>query len=177
MAFYLFNKYLHNSLNVEIIMYFNRLLTTTFYPPKYWRLEKPLKFTPELTQEELDILATSECLTNVDRNGTVNVPVNFLSDLASVPRLCWWILAPFDIARPAVIHDYLYRQLKTCNKYDKKVRKVADKIFKQGMEVLWPKPSKITIMTVYLLVRMFGWIAVKYGSIPELPDVSEHNDK
>jgi hypothetical protein len=43
---------------------------------------------------------------------TITVPAGFPTDLASIPRPLWSIpgFSPFDrIARPAVLHDWLYR--------------------------------------------------------------------
>lgn len=45
------------------------------------------------------------------RSFTFTVPAGFETDLASIPRPFWAIpgFSPFDrIARPAVLHDYLY---------------------------------------------------------------------
>jgi hypothetical protein len=53
-----------------------------------------------------------ECSVDVIDNGkntaTITVPKNYITDLASVPRICWAFIAPFDVARAAVIHDILY---------------------------------------------------------------------
>ena len=40
---------------------------------------------------------------------TVTVPEGFVTDLASVPRPLWWLIAPHDpqYAAAAVLHDYL----------------------------------------------------------------------
>lgn len=36
------------------------------------------------------------------------VPVNFTTDLASIPRICWPIVSPFECMREAILHDFLY---------------------------------------------------------------------
>ena len=41
-------------------------------------------------------------------DGTLTIPSGFVNDLASVPRLLWQILAPWDIPRSSVVHDWLY---------------------------------------------------------------------
>jgi hypothetical protein len=42
---------------------------------------------------------------------THEVPKNFITDLASIPRLYWVVLNPSrsDIMGPAIVHDYLYQ--------------------------------------------------------------------
>jgi len=70
------------------------------------------------------------------------VPKGFKTDLASVPRACWWFIAPFDVARAGVVHDYLYyciRQYRAAagDKEDPCVimdaKQAADKVFKEAM--------------------------------------------
>lgn len=41
---------------------------------------------------------------------TICVPAGFITDLASVPRLLWWLIAPFCLGPAAVLHDFLYRR-------------------------------------------------------------------
>ncbi|HEY7106975.1 MAG TPA: DUF1353 domain-containing protein [Acidimicrobiia bacterium] len=41
---------------------------------------------------------------------TVTVPGGFEFDLSSVPRVLWWLVAPFDLSVVApLLHDFLYR--------------------------------------------------------------------
>ena len=44
--------------------------------------------------------------------GVIQVPIGFISDLASVPRVFWRILPPWDgqYAEAAVVHDYLWKK-------------------------------------------------------------------
>jgi Protein of unknown function (DUF1353) len=45
-----------------------------------------------------------------DKGRIITVPKGFLFDLSSVPRLLWWLVAPFDLSVVApLIHDFLYR--------------------------------------------------------------------
>ena len=39
---------------------------------------------------------------------TFTVPAGFITDLGSSPRALWNIVAPWDIACAAIVHDYLY---------------------------------------------------------------------
>ena len=45
-----------------------------------------------------------------DRTAKVIIPKGFKCDLASVPRILWPIIAPFELSEAApLVHDYLYR--------------------------------------------------------------------
>ena len=86
-------------------------------------------------------------------NEIIEVPVGFITDFASVPRVFWWILPRWGkYGNAAVIHDYLY-WIKD-GKYD---RKRADEIFLEGMLILEVRNWKAWIM--YLAVRLCGKIA------------------
>lgn len=156
-------------------MPFNQLLTTTFYPPEFWRLETPLQYTPDLSRDQIEIIY-HHTGNKIDlHTGRITVPQNFLSDLASIPRIMWWAIAPFDIARPAVIHDFLYRSMRDNNSHNRHARAIADKILLQGIEEMWPKVNTLKKYAVYFAVRLFGWISLRYGG-PDLPDPSEYNN-
>jgi len=44
-----------------------------------------------------------------DGHTTIIVPEGFVFDLSSVPRLLWWLIAPFELSVAApLIHDFLY---------------------------------------------------------------------
>jgi hypothetical protein len=44
-----------------------------------------------------------------DAETTITVPKGFEFDLSSVPRLLWWLIAPFDLSVAApLLHDFLY---------------------------------------------------------------------
>lgn len=81
----------------------------------------------------------------------IEIPAGFKSDLASVPRVLWSVLAsPWDLALPALFHDLLYAQQIV-------KRRVADQTLLSMMEdrgVPWP-----IRWTVYLGVRLGGWVA------------------
>ncbi|EKO1021331.1 DUF1353 domain-containing protein [Salmonella enterica subsp. enterica] len=83
-----------------------------------------------------------------DSSDVIEVPVGFVTDLATVPRIFWALLPPDGkYAKAAIIHDYLYdNALRT--------KKEADKIFLDGMTVLGVPKWKRTIM--YWAVRLFG---------------------
>jgi len=61
---------------------------------------------------------------------TINVPVGFKTDFASVPRFLWGIIPRWGkYGNAAVVHDFCYWQ-------QYYTRKRADEIFLEGMTVL-----------------------------------------
>lgn len=143
---------------------FNGKISAEFTPPKQWKLEKALSFTVKghgMTEVEWDIL--QECGANVTNTGRVTCKKGMWTDLASVPRIVWNVIAPWDVARAAVIHDHLYAALRNyyhsegMNKATwKKGRELSDKIFLLGMKAANPKVSKFKIYSAYWSVRVFG---------------------
>lgn len=84
------------------------------------------------------------------RDEGITVPIGFVTDFATVPRLIWSIIPPIGrYTKAAVLHDYLYE-----NPYLVKNKKEADKIFLQAMQVLEVEKWKRT--TMYCAVRVFG---------------------
>lgn len=147
--------------------HYNGKIQAEFNPPKTWNLTKVL------TYDNDDINAASlEAVGIKIKNNKVSVPKGFKTDLASVPRACWFFLAPWDIARAAVIHDYLYSGIR---KYRKKLhptninsgysedkgkikaaKKAADKTFLLAMKNAEPPVSSFKIYAAYLAVVLFG---------------------
>ena len=81
----------------------------------------------------------------------IQVPVKFITDFASVPRIFWSIISPIDEhGKAAVLHDYLYYT----GFYS---RKKSDLIFLEALEVL--KVKKWKRICMYYSVRLFGWYA------------------
>ena len=80
---------------------------------------------------------------------TVDVPIGFRTDFASVPRLLWMVLPPWGkYGNAAVIHDYLYW-------VQTRPRPAADAVFMEAMGVLDVSPWQKYPM--YWAVRWFGW--------------------
>jgi len=78
------------------------------------------------------------------------VPVDYITDFASVPRIFWAIISPIDRhAKAAVIHDYLYDYPEYYS------RKEIDNIFLEGLNVLNIKPWKKHCL--FYGVRLFSW--------------------
>ena len=90
---------------------FNGKIVAEFTPPKTWVLEKGLSFkTDDLTDAEISIL--KQIGANIAESGRISCKKGMKTDLASVPRMVWNIIAPWDVARAAVIHDHLYASLR-----------------------------------------------------------------
>ena len=146
---------------------FHNLLDAKFNPPRNWTLDTPLKFDSDtLSDEGRDLL--KYCGVRVSNKNVVSVPKGYITDLASVPRFCWAFIAPFDVARAAVVHDILYEKINTAYKGEKiltkhdreRYRKVADDVFKEGMESAVPPVPKWKIWAAYNAVRVFGRWAI-----------------
>jgi hypothetical protein len=145
---------------------FNGLLDAIFLPPRNWVLNNALKFIADLTEVEISKL--NRCDVKVKDNGEVTVPAGYITDLASVPRIAWAVIAPFDVARAAVVHDILYEKINGAFKKGdikskserEEYRAIADKVFKQGMEFAEPKVAGFKIWSAYNAVRIFGRWAI-----------------
>ena len=94
---------------------FDSLMKATFNPPRNWTLLEDLKFySDELTKDQAEMLRW--CGVKV-HNSTktkqyiITIPKKYVTDMASVPRGCWAFIAPFDVARAAVVHDILYEKI------------------------------------------------------------------
>jgi len=80
---------------------------------------------------------------------TIDVPVGFKTDFASVPRIFWAIFPRWGrYGNAAVIHDYCYWS----QMYS---RKTSDQIFREAMGVLGVPAIQRNIL--YGVVRWFGW--------------------
>ena len=141
---------------------FNGKISAEFTPPKTWELERALSFqTAELTEDEIECL--QEVGANINGAGRTTCKKGMKTDLASVPRIVWNIIAPWDVARAAVIHDHLYAVLrKYYNSFSmdkevwKRARALSDKIFLLGMDSAEPSVSGCKKKSAYYSVRLFG---------------------
>ena len=84
----------------------------------------------------------------------IHVPVGFVTDFASIPRVCRLIIPKLGKHTKATVpHDEIYRN------HENFTRKETDLMFRDGMKELGVKPWKYWIM--WLAVRLFGWLAWK----------------
>jgi hypothetical protein len=106
-----------------------------FADPTYFLL-KPITWKPNPGQESY---------------APVGVPIGFVTDFTSIPRVFWSVLRPDGLyTYPAIVHDYLY--------WEQVVpRETADLIFKFGMEDF--RIATPTIAAVYNAVKTFGGLA------------------
>jgi len=79
----------------------------------------------------------------------IKVPIGFITDFASVPRIFWPIISPIDNhAKAAVLHDWMYR-------FNYAKKSVCEKIFYEAMKVLEVPQWKRNC--IYLAVYVGGW--------------------
>ena len=137
---------------------FNNKIEAEFNPPKTWVLSRALSY------QNVNIF--SSALQDVG----VKVPANritckkgFKTDLASTPKFLWNLIAPWDIARAAIIHDFLYlkiRQYRAKPEPDMQgvalAKKAADKVFLMAMQDADPKVPTWKIKAAYHAVVLFG---------------------
>ena len=137
---------------------FNNKISAEYNPPRKWILERALSYTnPDIDEDALERVG-------VDVTGSkITVKKDFVTDLASVPRMCWAFIAPWDVARAAIVHDLLYksiRQYRADGGDDKdvisKAKKASDDIFHMAMKDAEPSVAGWKIAAVYNAVRMFG---------------------
>ena len=79
--------------------------------------------------------------------GRIQVPVGFITDFASVPRVFWRVLPPDDYGPAAVVHDWAYRSHAL-------TRLVADQVYREALAVLEAPRWKQWVM--YWGVRVGG---------------------
>ena len=143
---------------------FNRLLDADFQPPRTWILDLSLAY-------DCDVLNETEAAylkavgAKINKNNKITVPKGFKTDLASVPRFGWIFVAPFDIARAGVVHDYLYyciRQYRATLGTDQDIvlvenaKEAADKVFKEAMDVSAEHVSGWKKWVAWKCVALFG---------------------
>ena len=142
---------------------FNDKIEAEFNPPRKWILSRMLTYTNvEIDEDALERVGVEI------KGSRITVKKDFVTDLASVPRQCWAFIAPWDVARAAIIHDLLYkriRQYRGAGGDDKKVisaaKKAADDVFHMAMKDAEPSVSKWKIYSAYYAVVLFGRWSIK----------------
>ena len=139
-----------------------------FNPPRKWVLGRDLSYTThDLTVDEVNALKGVGVKVKRDTNKTetITVPTGFVTDLALVPRAMWWAIAPFDVARAAIIHDILYKSIrqyrhkmkdKQDNALVKAAKKASDKVFLLAMNDAEPSVPKWKKYSAWKAVDLFG---------------------
>jgi hypothetical protein len=117
---------------MEMSSFTNKLILSPLSDGKKWVLRKEFSYD----------------IGEIGSGDTITVPTGFVTDLASVPRIFWSILPPWENYGPAaVIHDYLYFS-------HEKTKAESDYIFYEGMMVLKVPTTKAKI--IYNSVKIFG---------------------
>ena len=153
---------------------FNNKIQAEFNPPRKWILSRMLTYTnPDIDEGALERVGVEV------KGCKITVKKDFVTDLASVPRMCWAFVAPWDVARAAIIHDLLYKRIrqyraekkkKLGNFEDPKVireaKRASDNVFHMAMKDAEPPIAGWKIAAAYYSVRMFG----KWSIIPRDED-------
>ena len=148
---------------------FTNKILAEFQPPKKWKLGRDLTYTTtDLYANEVKALKDVgvEIVRDTNKTESITVPSGFITDLASTPRILWNVIAPFDVARAAIVHDLLYKAIR---KYrwtkgaldeDKELianaKVAADKVFLLAMKDASPKVSGWKIYSAWKAVDLFG---------------------
>ena len=157
---------------------FNDKISAEYHPPRKWVLERALSYT----NTDLEVDALKEIGVQVTSTGKITCKKEFVTDLASVPRICWMLIAPWDIARAAIIHDLLYKRIRQYRAKEgdlteninaeevidnyKTAKKEADKVFLAAMKDADPSVPKWKIYSAYYSVVLFG----RWSIIPREED-------
>ena len=156
---------------------FRGSLVAEFLPPRNWKLTEDLKLNTDslndVDKSMLNEIPGIKC----SKAGMITVPKGYITDLASIPRICWIFIAPFDVARAAVIHDILYEKINVgfeAGALHKRspYRRIADKVFLEGMKSAFPNQPSWKIYACFWAVRWFGWHAIK-SSQPRTEELSD----
>jgi len=149
---------------------FNNKISAEYNPPRKWVLERALSYqNDDMAADDLEKVGV-KCPAN-----RITCKKGFETDLASVPRAIWWLIAPWDIARAAIIHDLLYKRIRQYrekegyhddNELSEKAnmiintythaKKAADKVFLMAMLDAEPSVAKWKIYSAYYAVVLCG---------------------
>ena len=151
---------------------FNNKIEAEFDPPRKWILSRALTYTnPDIDEDALESVGVNVV------GSRITVKKDFVTDLASVPRMCWAFIAPWDVARAAIIHDLLYKRIRQHRKAHSKslgedmevvnkAKKASDDVFHMAMKDADPPVAGWKIFAAYYSVRLFG----RWSIIPREDD-------
>ena len=148
---------------------FTNKILAEFQPPRKWKLGRDLVYTTtDLYANEVKALKDVgvEIVRDTNKTESITVPSGFITDLASTPRILWNVIAPFDVARAAIVHDLLYKAIRKYRwtkgliEEDKELianaKKASDKVFLLAMKDASPKVSGWKIYSAWKAVDLFG---------------------
>ena len=137
---------------------FNNKIEAEFSPPKTWELSRALSYQNDEMEESPLQAVGIKCPAS-----RITCKKGFKTDLASTPKILWNLIAPWDIARAAIIHDLLYlriRQYRAKHPEDTmgiaKAKTAADKVFYMAMKDASPEVPTWKINAAYTAVVCFG---------------------
>ena len=153
---------------------FNDKISAEYNPPRKWILERELSYL----NKDIDVDALEEvgveCLDH-----KITCKKGFITDLASTPKILWNIIAPWDIARAAIIHDLLYLRIRQYRKkideafmnpenpeIISKAKEAADNIFLMAMKDASPSVPKWKMYAAYYA----GVLCGRWSIIPREDD-------
>ena len=152
-------------------------LDCTFHGKMHWELNKEMWFLSEAANKHYDMwkqMGVKITRTGKAQKAKVHAPAGYDTDLASIPRIGWMVVAPWDVARAAIIHDVLYGALREAFETDwdvkiiNEMRKAADNVFREGMQAAEPKIPNWKSSPCFWSVRPFGrWAIRKKGVVFE----------
>ena len=143
----------------------------------HWELNEQLWFLsdeashPHGIWKEMGVKITHSKGTSKSK---VYAPKGYDTDLASIPRAGWALVAPWDVARPAIIHDVLYGALRDALtnkthgvKLVNEMRAAADRTFLEGMGHVEPAIKMWKAKPCYWSVRPFGRFAIRKAGMAQ----------
>jgi len=154
-------------------------LDCTFHGKMHWELNKEMWFLSKEANKHHDIWKEMGVKITDPRSSEGMSKVYALkgydTDLASIPRFGWALVAPWDVARAAIIHDVLYGVLRdalTNKTHDEKLinemRAAADRVFLEGMSLAEPKVATWKAKPCYWSVRPFGRFAIRSKGMAQI---------
>ena len=153
-------------------------LDCTFHGKMHWELNKEMWFLSKEANKhhaiwkEMGVKITDP--RSSEGMSKVYAPKGYDTDLASIPRAGWALVAPWDVARPAIIHDILYGALRDAlhNKTHEvklvdEMRAAADRTFLEGMGHVEPPIKMWKAKPCYWSVRPFGRFAIRKAGMAQ----------
>ena len=143
---------------------FNNKISAEYNPPRKWVLERALSYR----DKNIDVDALEKIGVKCPAH-RITCKKEFKTDLASTPKFLWNLIAPWDIARAAIIHDLLYKRIRQYRAKDrglnhgkidmkivKKAKKAADDVFLMAMKDAEPSVPMWKIYSAHEAVVLCG---------------------
>ena len=102
-----------------------------------------------------------------DQYYEITVPKGFVCDLASIPRILWWLISSHELGTAPILHDYLYKKkgkiLYTHRVSPHHSRTISSGFTRKESDKLWSalmrqqRVGPYQRFVSYWAVRLFGW--------------------